>query len=115
MDLLNFVCFYSVFPVDRNSKRPGYVAFFIKPNPFKVNNTAFYDNKITTRRPWAATVDPQLMAQANNDWGTYNELKEQRFFANKKKVRQEIIRRGDLVGAIEFARKAEEKAAAEKT
>lgn len=100
MGLFIFISF-SVFPVDRNVKQPGYVAFFIKPNPFEVNNTAFYDNKITTRRPWVATVDPQLMAQANNDWGTYNALREQRFFENKKAVRQEIIRRGDLIAAAE--------------
>ncbi|XP_030079276.1 spore wall protein 2 isoform X2 [Drosophila hydei] len=85
-----------VFPVDRDVKQPGYVAIFIKPNPFKVNNTAFYQTEITTRRPWAATVDLELMQQANNNISVYEKLKLAKFLLNKKLVKEESERRARI-------------------
>lgn len=82
--------------MDRDVKQPGYVAIFIKPNPFKVNNTAFYQTEITTRRPWAATVDLELMQQANNNISVYEKLKLAKFLLNKKLVKEESERRARI-------------------
>lgn len=94
--------------MERNVRRPGFIAFFIQPSPFEVNNTALYANQITTRRPWASTVDPQLMTEAKRNLQKYNTLKEERFRENKKIVKQEIARRSEISVAIEAARRAEE-------
>lgn len=98
----------SVFPVERNVRRPGFIAFFVRPNPFEVNNTALYQNQITTRRPWASTMDPNLMAEAKNNLQLYNTLKEERFLENKKMVKDEISRRAEINVVIEAARRQEE-------
>lgn len=79
--------------MERDINRPGYVAIFIKPNPFEVNNTAFYDDEITTRRPWASTMDLELLARLENDRKKYNDVKEQEFLLNKRKVKEEMHRR----------------------
>ncbi|KAM8716055.1 hypothetical protein ACLKA7_003008 [Drosophila subpalustris] len=100
---------FCVFPVERDIHRPGYIAFFIKPSPFEVNNTAFYSTGITTRRPWASTIDPTLMAKANNDRFLYDTLKEEDFLRNKMKVKDELQRREGLYKAIETRRRDEEK------
>ncbi|EDW63932.2 uncharacterized protein Dvir_GJ10477 [Drosophila virilis] len=84
---------FCVFPVERDINRPGYMAIFIKPNPFEVNNTAFYEDEITTRRPWASTIDLELLARLENDRKKYNDVKEQEFHLNKRKVKEEMHRR----------------------
>ncbi|KRG02512.1 uncharacterized protein Dmoj_GI16002, isoform C [Drosophila mojavensis] len=101
---------YCVFPVERDVKKPGYVAFFIKPNPFKVNNTAFYQTEITTRRPWAATIDLELMQQANNQSDVYDELLTDQFWQNKVKVRKEVKRRARIKEQFEEERRKEDQA-----
>lgn len=99
---------FSVFPVERDVKQPGYVAIFIKPNPFKVNNTAFYQTQITTRRPWASTIDLELMKQANNKKDVYDELLNEKFWKNKKKVRQEVVRRERINEQFEEQRRRQD-------
>lgn len=109
LHLLIFFSIFSVFPVERDIHRPGYIAFFIKPSPFEVNNTAFYNTAITTRRPWGSTVDPALMARANNDRLLYNRLKEEEFLSNKMRVKDELIRREAHYKSIEAKRRNEVK------
>ncbi|XP_060666865.1 uncharacterized protein LOC132798881 isoform X1 [Drosophila nasuta] len=100
---------FCVFPVERDVRRPGYIAFFIKPSPFEVNNTAFYSTAVTTRRPWVTTADPLLMAKANNDRMLYKKLKAAEFLENKKLVKNELIRREARYKSIEEVRRNEEK------
>ncbi|TDG46720.1 hypothetical protein AWZ03_006900 [Drosophila navojoa] len=99
-----------VFPVERDVKQPGYVAIFIKPNPFKVNNTAFYQTEITTRRPWSATIDLEVMQEANNQSDVYDKLMNKRFWENKREVRKEVIRRKNINEQFEEQRRREDQA-----
>ncbi|XP_068150801.1 uncharacterized protein [Drosophila tropicalis] len=92
---------FCVFPVDRDITRPGYMAIFIKPSPFPINNTALYEQEITTRRPWVTTANSNLMAQANNDSKLYRKLRQAEFILNKEEVQDEIDRRIQIYPQIE--------------
>ncbi|EDW29104.1 GL19535 [Drosophila persimilis] len=88
--------YFCVFPVDRDIKRPGFIAIFIKPSPFAVNNTALYENVITTRRPWVPTVDAILMEQANHDQKVYHQLRNEEFQDTKRAALAELGRRSQI-------------------
>ncbi|XP_017153240.2 uncharacterized protein LOC108162825 [Drosophila miranda] len=88
--------YFCVFPVDRDIKRPGFIAIFIKPSPFAVNNTALYENVITTRRPWVPTVDAILMEQANHDQKVYYQLRNEEFLDTKRAALAELGRRSQI-------------------
>ncbi|SPP79460.1 uncharacterized protein LOC117581681 [Drosophila guanche] len=88
--------YFCVFPVDRDVKRPGYMAIFIKPSPFAINNTAMYENLVTTRRPWAPTVDARLMEIAKEQKIRYRKVKDEEFTRNKVAVLAELGRRADI-------------------
>ncbi|ALC39225.1 CG14913 [Drosophila busckii] len=88
---------YCVFPIERNVSRPGYMAMFIKPSPFAINNTALYGDEITTRRPWATTINQTLMDQADGDLDAYNRLNQALYERNKLRVQHELLARIKLL------------------